>query len=470
MPPLLALLLWIVLLVALFRLDPAKERKVSKALWVPFIWFFIVASKLPSQWIGGSYGYDAQASQEGNLTDSVIYSLLILISLGILLSRSFRWEKFLAQNLWLTLYLGFALLSLFWSDFPFVTFKRWFRDLGNYLVALVVLTDAYPLEAISTLLRRVSYVLISLSVVFVKYFPYLAIHYSPYSGAPEYVGATTSKNMLGVLCLMSGIFFAWDTMTRWRARKERKVSKLLLGVNLAYLAMTLWLLHLCASSTSRLCWLLASLVIALSYTKTAKRNPAFLKWTIPTGVCMYLFLAFGLGIDLNAMVAESVGKDPTLTGRTVIWNAVLSTHINPLLGAGYESFWMGKRLEHVWRLTGPGINEAHNGYLEVYLNLGIIGVLLMAGFLASSFRKICTRIEVDRTFGALSLGLWTIVPFYNVSEAALRGQLLFLVFLLAAVTVPSKAKAPARATDRPRQVALNNPTADLHPALPIPKG
>ena len=139
---------------------------------------------------------------------------------------------------------------------------------------------------------------------------------------------------------------------------------------------------------------------------------------------------------MNAELAGAVGRDPTLTGRTIIWSAVLSMHTNPLFGTGYESFWLGPRLQHVWQSAGAGINEAHNGYLEVYLNLGIIGVVLMAGFLISSYRSICRRLDTFSSFGSLSLALWTILPFYNVTEAAFKGQLIFVTFLLGAIIVP----------------------------------
>ena len=64
-------------------------------------------------------------------------------------------------------------------------------------------------------------------------------------------------------------------------------------------------------------------------------------------------------------------------------------HTNPLVGTGYESFWLGPRLKDVWAQTGAGINEAHNGYLEVYLNQGLIGLVLLGGFLIASYRTIC---------------------------------------------------------------------------------
>jgi exopolysaccharide production protein ExoQ len=439
MPPSLALILWLVLLGALLRFDPARVPKISLSLWVPVTWMFIVGSRLPSQWLsllgGAPAGYGAQAMQEGNSVDSTTYCVLILLAIGILIFRSFKWSSFFSRNIALVAFLSFALLSVFWSDFPFIVIKRWFRDLGNYVVILVVLSDPRPLEAVRTLLRRSCYLLISLSVLLVRYYVQIAIIYSPWTGAPEYIGAATSKNMLGVLCLISGIFFFWDTVTRWPERKERRTKQIIL-VNFAFLAMTLWLLNLSSSATSRVCLVFACFVIAAARSKTVKRRPALLTVPIPIGICLYLVLAFGFGIDINALVAQAVGRDPTLTGRTVIWNAVLSTHTNPIIGCGYESFWLGHRLQEVWALTGEGITEAHNGYLEIYLNLGMVGLFLLVGFLISSYLSMCRRFETFSSLGSLSLALWAVLPFYNVTEAAFKGHFIFITFLLGAIVVP----------------------------------
>ena len=86
------------------------------------------------------------------------------------MSRSFNWGSFFSRNLALMAFLSFALVSVCWSDFPFVALKRWFRDLGSYLVILVVLSDPRPLEAVRTVLRRLSYLLIPLSILLNKYY------------------------------------------------------------------------------------------------------------------------------------------------------------------------------------------------------------------------------------------------------------------------------------------------------------
>lgn len=463
MSPSLATLLWLVLLFGLLWWDPAKTPRTSPALWVPVIWLFITASRLPSQWLDGQVGQAAAALEEGNPLDRTISSAVILLAIGIVTSRSFKWGVFFRQNSTLTALLCFALLSVMWSDFPFVAFKRWFRDLGTYLIILIVLSDPRPLDAVRTVLRRLCYLLIPLSIVLVKYYPAIGRAYNYWTGAAEYSGATTSKNMLGVLCLISGLFFFWDTVTRWSSHKERRTKRIIL-LNIAFIAMTLWLLDMADSATSRVCLALGCLVIAAAHSKTLSRRPAFLKISIPAGICLYLTLAFGFGFDINAEVARAVGRNPTLTGRTDIWNVVLSMHTNPLVGTGYESFWLGDRLAAVWRQSGH-INEAHNGYLEVYLNQGVIGLFLLGSFLISSYRSTCRGLTASSGFGSFTLALWTVLLFYNVTESAFRGQLMWVVFLLGSIAVPRLPSA--RGAWRREGLAPGDPLSSLREAVTI---
>jgi exopolysaccharide production protein ExoQ len=441
MPPSLALLLWFILLVTLLRFDPAKDPKLSPALWVAVIWMFILGSRLPSQWLGLQVGSAAQALEEGNPLDRTISSVLILLAVSILMSRSFSWSGFFVRNVALMAFLSFALVSVCWSDFPFVAFKRWFRDLGNYLVILVVLSDPRPLEALRAVLRYLSYLLVTLSILLIKYFPQLSKQYDSWTGAEMYVGATTGKNLLGVVCLISGLFFFWDTVVRWPERKQRRTRRIIL-VNVTFLAMTLWLLNLASSTTSRVCLVLGCLVIAAAHTRPVRRRPALLKALIPACFCLYVILSFGF--DMNGAMAGAVGKDPTLTDRTKIWAFLHSMHTNPLVGTGYESFWLGPRLQSFWQNAGLGhINEAHNGYLEIYLNLGLIGVCLLGGFVIASYQTICRRLKPFSSLASLTLALWITMLFYSVTEAGFRAGLMWLTFLLGGIAVSERPKSRA---------------------------
>ena len=120
-------------------------------------------------------------------------------------------------------------------------------------------------------------------------------------------------------------------------------------------------------------------------------------------------------------------------------------HTNPLLGTGYESFWLGSRLQLFWQTSGLGhINEAHNGFLEMYLNLGIIGLALIVGYLITSYRTIWSKFFQLAGLSSLALAIWIDFLFYNVTEAGFRSGLMWLTFLLLSIAVPGYAKRKAR--------------------------
>jgi exopolysaccharide production protein ExoQ len=442
-PPSLALLVWLILLLALWQYDPAKDPNASPALWIPLIWMAILASRLPSQWLGYSTGLAVDAYQDGNPLDRTIYIILILLAAYTLVARSLKWSEVLSANLSLMLLLSFALLSVTWSDYPLVSLKRWLRDLGNYLMILVVLADRHPLENVRTLLRRLCYLLIPLSVILIKYFPHIGVGYSEWTGAVSYIGPTTGKNTLGFLCLMSGVFFFWDTVKRWPDRKQRRTKRILL-VNLAFIAMTLWVLRLSDSATSRSCLVIGCLIIAAAERRSVQTSTLLKVILIPGALCLYLALEFGFNI--TDVLAEALGRDATLTDRTDLWQALRSANTSVLLGSGYESFWLGDRLLALWSHFGFKPNQAHNGYLEVYLNLGVIGLSFLVVFLIDSYRRIWSMFSSKPNFGSLSLAVWTIILLYNVTEAAFRSHVLWLMLLLGSIAVPAHPEDERRGT------------------------
>jgi O-antigen ligase len=140
-------------------------------------------------------------------------------------------------------------------------------------------------------------------------------------------------------------------------------------------------------------------------------------------------------------MAQAIGKDPTLTDRTKIWAFVLGMHTNPLVGTGYQSFWLGPRLEYFWEFSGLGhINEAHNGYLEVYLELGLIGVFVLLGFLVAGYRTICRGLTSGSDTAILGMATWLTLLFYNMSEAAFENGLLWTMLMFGAISLPKRIK------------------------------
>jgi O-antigen ligase len=155
-------------------------------------------------------------------------------------------------------------------------------------------------------------------------------------------------------------------------------------------------------------------------------------------------------LHLTELVVTSLGRDMTLTTRTDAWELFLSLDLNPLIGAGFKSFWAGERMARIWR-DFPGIVQAHNGYIETYLEGGFLGLAFLAILMIAAFRGIKRRLVAGDDYARVRLAFWFVAIAYNFSEAAYTQlSLLWIVTLLivtegseAAVTAPATTNAPA---------------------------
>ena len=77
----------------------------------------------------------------------------------------------MSHNRLLTVFLVYCLISIVWSDFPFVAFKRWIKILGHPVMTLVVFTEPDWEESVTRLMKRCAYVIAPVSILFIKYFP-----------------------------------------------------------------------------------------------------------------------------------------------------------------------------------------------------------------------------------------------------------------------------------------------------------
>jgi O-antigen ligase len=186
------------------------------------------------------------------------------------------------------------------------------------------------------------------------------------------------------------------------------------------------------SATSIACFTLGTVLLLATYLPFISRRPG----RIHVLVVMILFVG-GLTMLLGGQsgVVHALGRQTNLTGRTDIWAAVLPVVPNPVVGAGFESFWMGPRLQKVYNnLSGyMHVNEAHNGYIEVYLNLGWVGVGLIAINLISGYRGSVAAFRRNPTFGGLMLAYVAAAAIYSVTEAGFRMLDPIWMFLLLAI-------------------------------------
>jgi exopolysaccharide production protein ExoQ len=456
MPPVIALSLTLTLIATLLVRDARQGRGVTGALWIPFAWMLLSGSRFVSQWIALFSGQVVTATPEdGSPIDRVVFGFLIGCGVVVLIRRRVSVGQFVANNLSLTVFFAYCLLAVAWSDFPFIALKRWVKTVGEPLMALIVLTEPRPLEAFSGLIRRVSYVLIPLSVTFIKYFPLWGRSFSNWTGEPQNIGATANKNNLGYLCLISGAFFVSVLLQRWRGVTERR-QRLDATIEVVILGATAWLMSIAGATTG-----LGALLIAVVSMTLLDRRLLSRKYIGTIVILGALTLWVGdaiLGVFDSAI--DVMGKDATLTGRLPLWNDVLSIDINPIIGRGFESFWLGDRIRFLQDKYWWGPTQAHNGYIEVYLNLGIVGVLLLSMVLIEAFWRIKRELFSAADFAEFHFGMWLAILVYNYTDATFKAlHVLSLMFYLIALKLPRQAPGTRTVYVGRRTATLGLPAA-----------
>src|SRR5205807_7621148 len=138
--------------------------------------------------------------------------------------------------------------------------------------------------------------------------------------------------------------------------------------------------------TSVACLVVAiSLLLASRVPVVARKSSRIVTVLI---VAVPVLLVLQEAVDVKALVLSLLGRDPSLTNRTDVWAVLDGMEVNSWVGAGFMNFWTGARLEDIWKTLGAGINQAHNGYLEQYLNLGYIGLAFIAAIVLSGLVKV----------------------------------------------------------------------------------
>jgi exopolysaccharide production protein ExoQ len=429
-----ATIFYIICILGLFFLDRDAKAQTSKALWIPVTWLLIVGSRPVSMWFqAGPTMAQGDLGTEGSPLDAAVFGILIAAGVLALSSRWNRVSKFLRWNAPILLFFVYCGVSILWSDYSFVALKRWIKAVGDVEMVLIILTDPNPLAATKRFFSRTAFVLLPLSVLFIKYYPNLGRAYNPWTWIPMYSGVTTFKNLLGMTCLVCGLGSLWSFVSAYETRKMPHRFRHLIAHGII-LAMTMWLCVTADSMTSLSCFLLAGAVMVMTTRRWVIKRVSVVHALV--GGCVGLSLC-ALFADTGGTMVHSLGRDPSLTGRTGIWKAVLSLHSNPLLGAGFESFWLGERLQKVWDMTEKGIQEAHNGYLELYLNLGWIGVILLAWLIVTGYRHVLAVFRRDPHAGRIRLAFFTAGVIYSLTEAGFRMMSpIWIGFLLAITGVP----------------------------------
>lgn len=410
--------------------DSRRRPGLSTGLWLVVLWVTMIGSRSVSTWFNYSGDMaEAQSYDAGNPVERAVYFVFIFAGAWVLRQRQVRLAEVVQKNRWLLVFYGFWMLSVLWADLPVVAFKRWFKDLGNLIMVLIVLTELRPVEAVKAVFVRCACVVVPMSLIFIRHIPDLGRTYHPWSGTMMYTGVATHKNTLGVLVLVTGLSLLWDLLDRLAARGRRWLD---LAPETGLFLLNVWVLYTSHSATSRFCFVIGStLLVVLRMGVVHARIQLFTRaCLVSAALLVVLDQVFDLRQSATNVMLRLLNRDPTFTGRTDAWEMFIKEMDNPLLGTGFNSFWSGERMQRIWEKYE--VIQAHNGYVEIYLNGGIIGVTLLVVVLLAGGARIKDALYRGSRFAGVRFVFWLTAIIHNFSEASFckLGVLWFAVLLV----------------------------------------
>ena len=344
-------------------------------------------------------------------TDNVFNTASISISIILLAIGSTRvlpqLRSLCLRNPYVILYMVIALGSATWSLHPDLTIRRGCAYVLTIGIAGYIAVRFTTEQALRVLARSFEICAV-LSVIFIVLNPDIGIMSGGEFGGGElegnWRGVYPHKNVFG-FAMAAGVFIQ---MLRISLNSEQSLS--------AYgWAAFYFVLIILSKSATALLLSMGHILVAVIF-NVWKKNRLYgynvLLFASFAAVSLFLFSRLDAGLFLGL-----IGKDPTLTGRTDIWSAVIELiSERPVLGWGYRAMWVPTDLVTMWvdMKTGEwGVPSAHNAFLEVTLELGLLG---LAGLMPMIFLAFWRGIRCCLV-GLIPLGLFSLV-FYTATIIA----------------------------------------------------
>lgn len=357
------------------------------------------------------------SSGEGSGTFALQWMPLILLGIvGIFLR--FRAATLLLRDLnpWGLLIPLWAMASLLWAADPFTVFKQSVGIAGVVLLAWGFVLHGWHPQRFVTVIRPLVTVALAASLVVGLLMPHIGVHAEQqFELNGSWRGITYQKNGLGQLSA-TGIILWFHA---WASRSVR------LPVSLAGMALSMLMILLSRSSTSLLLSIICCGLIFLQL-----RPPLRLGANGPmvTAASWLMLLAplVGYAILVGAVDSEGIaqsfgsifGKDASFSGRTYIWAELMDQIAkHPWAGVGYNSFWSTPLAAEAKRRLGWSVPSGHNGYLDMWNTLGLVGISMLVMMLMRGFADIARLRRIDPANASLHFGLLLYSTLANLTES-----------------------------------------------------
>ena len=390
-----------------------------------FALMHISSAILPVILSGGSS--EGDGIDPSTLDFSLIAKVSLLIYFCAFTLLLLRWKKVInvvTEGKFIWLFVIFTFLSFLWSEAPDRTFRFGVYAMGTTSVGLYFATR-YTLKELLNLLALTFAIITILSVIFAVALPQYGLMGALHAGSLR--GIYSHKNQFGIIIALAPVIFFLRAID---AQQKSWIWWLLLITSIS--------LTVLSRSTTSLGNMLLMLTLCISYRIFRWRYEFLVSAVLGVLVLgisgLLLFFNF-IGTDA---FFEAIGKDPTLSSRTQIWQQVWEAiQLKPWLGYGSAAFWNSfegpsKYVELVLRAR---VHYAHNGFLDILLGTGIIGLsLFLISFVATTIKSLILLRKTNTVEGFWPLLFLTYLLLTNVAEGTLSALDNLFWLLYATVT------------------------------------
>lgn len=383
----------------------------------------LITSAVLSPTINLALGIGAPSTGDGSLTRVIIYTLIFGISAKATIKPA-DFKTWWSLPISMTLCIAWFFLSLFWAINPEIGLRR---------LALTIVVTWTTFALVRVIKAKIAFDLIRVIFLLILLFNYIAVFLFPNIGitddtfawlAGAWHGILGEKNHAGAVTALTVLLFMFGaTHIKW-------------SVRLVVLIAAFYFLYRTTSKTSLgLAVVATALGCSLLFYKPYYRLVAITSLMI----CVVLVL-IAIGVYSNSVVGflnEYMSDPESLTGRVQIW-PVLWDYFqeNWLLGAGFGSFWNIGAESPIF--VGEGwvteIASGHNGYLDILVQVGLPGLLIVffAAFISPASQIIWFK-QLDPQRSALIVSILFFCFAHNLTETTLfdRDSIVFIFILLA---------------------------------------
>ncbi len=307
----------------------------------------------------------------------VIFMIVSLFARGLL---GEFWRTFY-KNYWLIMFLLFSLISILWSVyFPATLYELSLLFFSS--LAAAYFSIRYRISGSISLLTGVAAVCIFISYSFVFFTSGGIMQNPPFTGS--WCGLFWHRNHTGSLMA----FFSMIFLTR--SLMEENLSGVVRLFFATLYLLAVWHVFGSRSAAGILIFITLNAGVAIFYYWVKRRDQlvskhyyAFFTIAVIGFVVFVTNLEFFFGL---------LGRTAQMTGRTPLWNDLLLNFYSakPWVGYGFGALWMQENFRllmqsrHGWLYP---VYFADNGFLDILLNLGVVGLVLFLGILVAAFRR-----------------------------------------------------------------------------------